>query len=278
MAILRDPQTIDSYVAESSTLHVAPVQLRTLSQGGLHVRFAILDSMAYVVAQTGAGGSAGTSLERPCTDAHWGFVVDGELTFIRGRRREPIPSGRAFHVPPGGTPHRFETAGRTVVAGFAPVDPAMDVSDGRFTAQGFTVVARRSGSIVVPPITPLEVPPGAIESEPWQMSGYVMTRVRMGERSGYRSDWCDAPHWGLVISGSMTIEWEHDVEVVAAGDAFHCPAGPPGHRIEAADPATFIDMTPLAAFDGRRRLADWRRGAAETPAVVEHGIAVTALG
>ena len=259
-------------------MHVAPVNLRTVSQGSLHVRFAILDSMAYVVAQTGAGGSAGTSLERPCIEAHWGFVIDGQLTFIRGRRREIIPSGRAFHVPPGGPSHRFETAGRAVLAGFAPVDPALDVSDGRLTAQGFTVVARRSDAIIVPPIAPSEVPPGAIESEPWQMSGYVMTRVRMGERSGYRSGWCDAPHWGLVISGSMTIEWEHDVEVVAAGDAFHCPAGPPGHRIEAADPATFIDMTPLAAFDGRCRLADWRRGAAETRAVVEHGIAVTALG
>jgi quercetin dioxygenase-like cupin family protein len=278
MPILRDPQTIDSYVAESSTLHVAPVQLRTLSQGGLHVRFAILDSMAFVIGQTGAGGSVGTSLERPCTDAHWGFVIDGKLTFIRGRRRETVPSGRAFHVPPGGASHRFETAGRAVVAGFAPVDPAMDLSDGRFAAQGFTVVERRSGSIVVPPITPLEVSSGAVECEPWQMSGYVMTRVRMGDRSGYRSGWCDAPHWGLVISGSMTIEWEQDVEVVAAGDVFHCPAGPPGHRLEAADPATFIDLTPLAAFDGGVRLADWRRGAAEAPAAVEHGIAVTALG
>jgi hypothetical protein len=110
------------------------------------------------------------------------------------------------------------------------------------------------------------------------MSGFVMTRVRMGERSGYRAGWCDAPHWGLVISGSMTIEWEEDVEVVATGDVFHCPAGPPGHRIEAADPVTYIDLTPLAAFDGGRRLADWRRRAAVVPPAVEPGIAVTALG
>jgi quercetin dioxygenase-like cupin family protein len=258
-------------------LHVAPGHLRTLSQGGLQVRFVILDSMAYVLAQTQAGGSAGTSLERPCTDAHWGFVIDGELTFVRGRRRETIRSGRAFHVPAGGPSHRFEADGRVTLAGFAPVDPAIDVSDGRLTAAGFTVVARRSGGIIVPPITPLDVPAGTIESEAWPMSGYVMSRVRMGERSGYGSDWCDAPHWGLVISGSMTIEWERDVEVVATGDVFHCPAGPPGHRIEAADPASFIDLTPVAAYDGGR-LADWRRDAAEAPAVAMHGIAVTALG
>ena len=30
------------------------------------------------------------------------------------------------------------------------------------------------------------------------MSSFVMTRVRMGERSGYTAGWCDAPHWGLV--------------------------------------------------------------------------------
>jgi uncharacterized cupin superfamily protein len=259
-------------------LHVAPSHLRTLSQGGLQVRFTILDSMAYVLAQTRAGGSAGTSLERPCTDAHWGFVIAGELTFVRGRRREAIPSGRAFHVPAGGPSHRFETDGRVVLAGFAPVDPAIDVSDSRLAAAGFTVVAQRSSGIIVPPVAPLEVPSGAIESEPWQMSGYVMSRVRMGSRSGYRSGWCDAPHWGLMISGSMTIAWERDVEVVAAGDVFHCPAGPPAHRIEAADPATFIDLTPLAAFDGGGRLADWRGGAADAPVVTQHGIAVTALG
>ncbi len=259
-------------------MHVAPGHLRTLSQGGLQVRFTILDSMAYVLAQTQASGSAGTPLERPCTEAHWGFVIDGELTFIRGRRREIIRSGQAFHVPAGGPSHRFETAGRVVLAGFAPVDPAIDVSDTGLTASGFTVVARRSWGVIVPPIRPLDVTAGAIESEAWPMSGLVMSRARMGERSGYRSGWCDAPHWGLVISGSMTIEWEQDVEVVAAGDVFHCPAGPPGHRIEAADPATFIDLTPLAAFDGTRRLVDWRRAAVESPAVAEHGIAVTALG
>jgi mannose-6-phosphate isomerase-like protein (cupin superfamily) len=259
-------------------MHVAPGHLRTLSQGGLQVRFTILDSMAYVLAQTGSDGSAGTSLERPCTDAHWGFVIDGELTFVRGRRRETIRSGRAFHVSAGGPSHRFEAAGRVVLAGFAPLDPAIDLSDGRLAQDGFTVVARRSGSIVVPPVAPLEAPPGAIESEPWRMSGLVMTRVRMGERSGYRAGWCDAPHWGLVISGSMTIAWEKDVEVVAAGDIFHCPAGPPGHRIEAADPVTFIDLTPLAAFDVGGRLADWRRQAAVAPRIVEPGIAVTALG
>ena len=67
-------------------------------------------------------------------------------------------------------------------------------------------------------------------------------------------------------------------EVVSTGDVFHCPAGPPGHRIEAADPATFIDITPVFALERGGRLADWRRGAEEAPATIQRGIVVTALG
>lgn len=165
-----------------------------------------------------------------------------------------------------------------MVAGFAPIDPALDLSDRQLVAEGFTLVAQQSSAVVVPPVAPLRVRPGTIERDAWAMSGYVLTRVRMGERSGYRSGWCDATHWGLVTSGSMTIAWEHDVEVVAAGDVFHCPPGPPGHRIEAADPVTFLDLTPVSAFGAGGRLADWRRGEDERPEVAPHGIAVTALG
>ena len=129
-----------------------------LSQGGLLVRFAMLGSMAYVLAETPATGSAGTSLERPCTDPHWGFVIEGELIVVRGGRRETIVPGRAFHVPAGDPPHHFETTARSLIAGFAPVDPALDLSDGTLAAQGFNVVADRSPAIVVPAVTRVEVP------------------------------------------------------------------------------------------------------------------------
>ena len=51
-------------------MHVAPVDLRSLRQGGLTLRFAMLGEMAYVFAELPATGSAGTSLETPCTQAH----------------------------------------------------------------------------------------------------------------------------------------------------------------------------------------------------------------
>ena len=260
-------------------MHVAPVDLRSLRQGGLTLRFAMLGEMAYVFAELPATGSAGTSLETPCTQAHWGFVIEGELTFVRGDKREVIPAGRAFHVPAGGPELRFEASERALVAGFQPIESEADVSDERLTARGFELLSPDAveSATIVPAIATRKVPVGQIRTETWPMSSFLMTRVRMGERSGYTTGWCDAPHWGLVTNGQMAIEWEDDVEILSSGDIFHCPAGPPGHRLEAADPATFLDLTPVAAL-ACARIADWRRGIDVDDRPPSRGIAVAALG
>jgi quercetin dioxygenase-like cupin family protein len=260
-------------------MHVAPVDLRSLRQGGLALRFAMLGEMAYVFAELPDTGSAGTSLETPCTQAHWGFVIEGELTFVRGDKREVIPAGRAFHVPAGGPDHWFEASGRALVAGFQPIESEAEVSDEQLAARGFEVLAPDvvATATIVPAIATRKVPVGQIRAETWPMSSFVMTRVRMGERSGYTTEWCDAPHWGLVTNGQMAIEWEDDVELLASGDIFHCPAGPPGHRLEAADPATFLDLTPVEALAGAR-IAGWRRGGVVDDGPPSRGIAVAALG
>ncbi len=261
-------------------MHVAPVDLRSLRQGGLVLRFAMLGEMAYVFAELPATGSTGTSLETPCSQAHWGFVIEGELTFVRDARREVIPPGRAFHVPAGGLDHRFEASGRALIAGFQPVESEDEVSDERLEARGFELLAPDkviAAATIVPAIPTRAVPVGQIRAETWPMSSFLMTRVRMGERSGYTTDWCDAPHWGLVTHGQMAIEWEDDVEILSSGDIFHCPAGPPGHRLEAADPATFLDLTPIAALAGAR-VADWRRDVDVDDRPPSRGIAVAALG
>jgi quercetin dioxygenase-like cupin family protein len=258
-------------------MHVAPVDLRAIRQNGIVIRFAMLGSMAYVFAEIPAAGSAGTSLEQPCTLAHWGFVVEGELTYIADGQRETIPAGRAFHVPAGGPEHHFETAGAALIAGFQPVESEVDLSDRGLTDQGFEILRTRPAPTVVPEIPNRPVDAGQVLSESWSMSGYVMTRVRMGERSGYTAGWCDAPHWGLVTDGRFTIEWEDDVEIVSAGDIFHCPGGPPGHRLEAADPATFVDLTPIAAMQNAGRLVEWRRDWEQEVHPRTRGIAVAAL-
>jgi quercetin dioxygenase-like cupin family protein len=260
-------------------MHVAPAELRALRQGGVVLRFAMLGDMAYVFAELPPSGSSGTSLEQPCSQPHWGFVIDGELTFVRGDHREVIPAGRAFHVPPRGPEHHFEAAGPTLVAGFQPVESEAEVSDENLAARGFKALSHdaMAATTVVPAIPTRSVPAGQIRIETWPMSSFLMTRVRMGERSGYTSGWCDAPHWGLVTTGRLAIEWEDDVEILSSGDVFYCPAGPPGHRLEAADPATFLDLTPIAALAGSR-IADWRRGATIDQRPPSRGIAVAALG
>ncbi len=259
-------------------MHVAPVDLRAIRQNGMVIRFAMLGSMAYVLAEVPESGSSGTSLEQPCRQAHWGFVIEGELTFVSDAKRETIPAGRAFHVPAGGSEHRFETSGPALVAGFQPIASDADVSDDSLTEQGFEILQTRPAPTIVPPISKRKIAAGQIVTESWPMSGFLMTRVRMGERSGYTSGWCDAPHWGIVTDGRFTIEWEDDVEIVSAGEVFHCPGGPPGHRLEAADPTTFVDLTEISVMQGDCRLAEWRRGWDRSNHPKSRGIAVAALG
>ena len=259
-------------------MHVAPIDLRAVRQDGLKIRFALLGSMAYILAEVPESGSAGTSLEHACVQPHWGMVVDGQVTYITARRRSTIRAGQVFHVPAGGKEHHFESSGSALIAAFQPVETGLDLSDERLVAQGFEIVSEPPTSPIVPPISERRVRPGKIDCEPWRMAPFIMCRVKMGERSGYTAGWCDAPHWGIVTEGRLAIEWEHDVEILSKGDVFHCPAGPPGHRIEAADPATFIDLTPIAAYEGDGRLTEWRRALEVEHAAHGRGIAVAALG
>lgn len=261
-------------------MHVTPSDLRMLRQDGTVIRFALLGSMAFVLAELPESGSEGTTLEVPCTRPHWGFAVAGEIEFEVGGRRERLLPGSAFHVPPNGPPHRFFASGGARVSGFEPIDPFMEPTDASLEASGFELIGNQ-------PIVPATVVPAAlqplaepkqIEARAWAMSRFVLTQVRFGPGSGYTGDWCDAPHWGLVTQGRLAIEWENDLEVLAAGDVYHCPGGPPGHRLEAADPAGVIDLTPIDALGGR--LATWRSRAtgAVDPIDREAPIAVAGLG
>ncbi len=100
-------------------MHVAPADLRTLLQDTIIVRFAMLGSMAYVLAEIPESGSTGTSMEDVCVLPHWGFVIDGTITveIRRLQHRDPArpgvphPRGRSGAPPahpepraPGGIP------------------------------------------------------------------------------------------------------------------------------------------------------------------------------
>lgn len=262
-------------------MHVTPGALRVVRRGPVAIRFAMLDSMAYVLAEVPESGSAGTTMEEPCVKPHWAFVIAGDLTFETEGRRQTIAPGSAFHVPAGGRPHRFRTTGPATVAGFEPVDAHVDASDSALAAQGFEIVgpeAAPEAAIIPATIEPL-AEPRAIDAQAWAMSSLVLTQSRFGPGSGYTAAWCDQPHWGLVTTGKLAIEWEDDVELLSAGDVYHCPAGPPGHRLEATDPASILDLTPVSAFSPGTRMATWRRHLPETAgATPDAPIAVAGLG
>ncbi len=223
--------------------------------------------MVYIVAELGQAGSAGTSLEEPCTNPHWGLILSGEMDVERdGSSPVRLQAGHAFHVPAGEPAHRFRAPGRLAVVGFVPLTgPAID--DQQILEAGFEMIdepgasPNLTASVGVSVAMASEVVPlrrGQIEAESSLMGEWVLCATRFGGVSGYTTSWCDLPHWGIVIRGAIAIEWEAETEIVSAGEAFYCPAGPPGHRIEVTDAATIMDFTPLQAMVRPGRMADWR--------------------
>jgi hypothetical protein len=246
-------------------MHVAPADFRSVRSRGVTLRFAILGDIAYILAEL-PGGSAGTALEEACERPHWALVVRGSIEVEVDGHRHQIPAGSAFHLA-SGRPHRIFAAGPVRLAGFEQIDPGRDVSDERLRADGFEILNVAPATLTGGPAP--ELPgregrgprAGRVIAESHRMGELVFTRATFGPRSGYTTAWCDLPHWGLVTDRAIAIEWEDAVEVLTAGDIFYCPAGPPGHRIEAADGATIVDFTPLDRLEAGGRIAGWRQGA-----------------
>jgi quercetin dioxygenase-like cupin family protein len=243
-------------------MHIGPADFRSIRREGLLLRFAVLGRVAYVFAEVPAGGSAGTALEDSCERPHWAFVVSGEVDLNAAPGHVIVPAGSAFHVPDG-VAHRIHAAGRTRIAGFEPVDARQDTTDAGLRAKGFEVVGEvPGGSRGIAPVldaASLPVEFGEIVTAGSRMGSLLFSQTRFGPRSGYASPFCDLEHWGQVAAGNIAIEWEHDIEVLTAGDVFYCPPGPPGHRFQAADPSATIDFTPVEGFSRDGRIVDWRQ-------------------
>ena len=248
-------------------MRITPADLRIVRRGGLLVRFAALGPVAYVVAELDDAGSAGTALEAPCANPHWGLVLAGKLTVERDDAPPTqVEAGEAFHVRAGAPEHRFRAPGRLAVVGFAPLEPR-SIEDADIEQAGFELITEADAiptltpSLVVSVARPSEVLPvrrGQIEASASLMGDWVCCAARFGGVSGYTTSWCDLPHWGTVVHGTIAIEWEESVEIIGPGEAFYCPAGPPGHRIEVTDAATTLDFTPVEAMARPGRVAEWR--------------------
>jgi hypothetical protein len=59
---------------------------------------------------------------------------------------------------------------------------------------------------------------------------------------GLKDDLCQAPHWGYVIEGEMTVTYKDgNEETVSAGDLFYWP---PGHTLKVAKDTETIMFSP----------------------------------
>jgi quercetin dioxygenase-like cupin family protein len=248
-------------------MRVTQADLRIIRRGGLTVRFASMGPVVYLMVEVAETGTAGTTLEAPCTNPHWGLLLSGDLEVLRdGLDPVHLEAGQAFHVPAGDPAHRFHASGRSAAVGFVPLDPP-GIDDREIAGAGFEFIDEPGNSPILPPTVGItvadtsDVQPlrrGQIETEASIMGPWLMCATRFGGVSGYTTPWCDQPHWGTVLQGTIAIEWEDEVEIIGAGEAFYCPAGPPGHRIEVTDAATVMDLTPIEAMIRPGRVADWR--------------------
>jgi hypothetical protein len=59
---------------------------------------------------------------------------------------------------------------------------------------------------------------------------------------GLEGDLCQAPHWGYLISGELTVTYADDTqEIVNGGDLFYWP---PGHTVKVGEDAEVILFSP----------------------------------
>jgi uncharacterized cupin superfamily protein len=248
-------------------VRLSPRELHAVRREGFLTRYAVLGPVAFALAELPETGTGGTSLEKPCQQEHWGIVLRGEVSLAAGRKVDVLRAGTAFYVHPGRPAHRFVGDGPSALAGFVPIPTDLDVSEEALRGQGFEIVRRPPSPVPVPTTIQLDgvmratSTPGAVDVELAVMGPWICSRTIFGKSSGYATDWCDLPHWGVVLSGNVGIHWENDLELLSPGDVYYCPAGPPGHRLEAPDGAKTLDYTPIAHVGAIERQADWRRSA-----------------
>ncbi|HWE82335.1 MAG TPA: hypothetical protein VG265_11840 [Gaiellaceae bacterium] len=63
---------------------------------------------------------------------------------------------------------------------------------------------------------------------------------------GLPDDRCQAPHWGYLFSGRMTVDYGDREETIEGGQAYHVA---PGHRITFESDCEALEFTPTDALE-----------------------------
>ena len=80
---------------------------------------------------------------------------------------------------------------------------------------------------------------------------------------GLPDDRCQCPHWGVVLTGSITFRFADHIETYAAGDAYYAP---PGHTPLIAAGTEVVEFSPTDALAQTMAVVGANLAAAGAPA------------
>jgi hypothetical protein len=85
-----------------------------------------------------------------------------------------------------------------------------------------------------------------------ELDGYTVGFERFREDAdatplfkGLPDDRCQSPHWGYVVSGSVTFRYEDREEIYETGDAYYAP---PGHVPVVSAGTEIVEFSPTDAY------------------------------
>jgi hypothetical protein len=126
----------------------------------------------------------------------------------------------------------------------------------------------------MPRTTKLEAPVGVdipeLEGRYVDLGGYTVGyetfKIEMDPAEFFRGlpdDRCQCPHWGLVVSGSITFRYADHDETYAAGDAYYAPAG---HLPLMAGGTEVVEFSPSEALGATMSVVEANLAAAAASA------------
>jgi hypothetical protein len=94
---------------------------------------------------------------------------------------------------------------------------------------------------------------GVMEGHYEELGGYTVGFETFREDAdgtplfrGLPDDRCQSPHWGYVISGSLTFRYADREETYEAGDAYYAP---PGHVPVIAAGTELVEFSPTGEYE-----------------------------
>ena len=80
---------------------------------------------------------------------------------------------------------------------------------------------------------------------------------------GLPDDRCQCPHWGVVVTGTLSFRYADHTETFTAGDAYYAP---PGHTPVVTSGTEIVEFSPTAALGETMAVVEANLAAAGAPA------------